>query len=955
MATTVYVAHHPYDAEKDDELTLEVGDLINVSDSSDPGWWVGERVKDGKAGWFPSNFVDPYEQPAAETSAPLSEPVADAPALATTAAAPAAPEEAAPAAPKHEGPVLARVEYDYEAKESGELSLEVGRVVTILDSSDPAWWTGDLNGKVGTFPSNYVKLLEHKEETEGSGDKPAKFKLAAFGVKQGGLGSLFAGGVVPGLKKTGLKKVGGVDTGAQAAGTSKRSSMDEPRSPVVHAAPPKVAPPVAEEVLAPLVNPTAVRAAPPPAPVVPVEQVASPEPRVPSRAKKPKVKQIKALVLYDYTAQEDDEISLVKGSTIVVTDKMGDEGWWSGRCDNGDAGNFPSDFVQEIKEDATQSPTVAPAAPTPTPAAAPAPAPIAIPTATTVADATLKSPVHSRPPIHAPVPLPSIPVEPIRTDLPRSRTDPPLATPPAFPRGSRPPSMIASPTQAPAQVHDARPLNEGPPLPGSPPPKRLSMVSRTSSHDHPASPRHTNAPAIPEPTSPMSTHSTHGDLSRSSTTSRRPHKPVPEAPLQEAEEEESHTPAVEDTAAASSEAPVTPNRNSYILPTPVSRNRPLPPLARPPSIHQVTENNRRSVVIPPSAHLPSVPSETEETAQESHVIQEEKDEPEADSHQQHEEAHHVASAETVLPETVEQKVVSEESAAQDEPAIAHQEEEAEEQAHEAEEAKVHQEDGVQGEAEATVVSANAEQEQQQQEQEQEEELVAAAVEEEKEPEKPKLPEIESSGPALSHASRPRPAKGRKPPSAPVPNAETSFVSQLEADVKAAPMVEEKKPETSSSVEKVAPPPPPKPIKPIFQKFPTPFAGAQPLNVTLRPTGRRAGSSNDAPQSPGGHGGESAPTGGVVGGAGPGAGAGATPATATVPPAGGVKSLSSRFGQFQGVPASGGNSAALELEIAKLRRWMTEELDRVKKELADERESRERLQEEVNQLKAQLQG
>lgn len=57
------------------------------------------------------------------------------------------------------GPVLARVEYDYEAKESGELSLEVGRVVTILDSSDPAWWTGDLNGKVGTFPSNVRTVL----------------------------------------------------------------------------------------------------------------------------------------------------------------------------------------------------------------------------------------------------------------------------------------------------------------------------------------------------------------------------------------------------------------------------------------------------------------------------------------------------------------------------------------------------------------------------------------------------------------------------------------------------------------------------------------------------------------------------------------------------------------------------------------------------------------------------
>ncbi|KAF9978659.1 SH3-domain kinase binding protein 1 [Mortierella antarctica] len=949
-ATTVYVAHHPYDAEKEDELTLEVGDVINVSDSSDPGWWVGERVKDGKAGWFPSNFVDPYEQPA-ETSAPHPEPVADAPAPATAPAV-AATEEAAPAPPKHEGPVLARVEYDYEAKESGELSLEVGRVVTILDSSDPAWWTGDLNGKVGTFPSNYVKLLEHKEETEGSGDKPVKFKLAAFGVKQGGLGSLFAGGVVPGLKKTGLKKVGGLDTGAQALGASKRSSMDEPRSPVVHAAPPKVAPPVAEEVLAPLVNPTAVRAAPPPTPVVPVEQVASPEPRVPSRAKKPKVKQIKALVLYDYTAQEDDEISLVKGATIVVTDKMGDEGWWSGRCDNGDAGNFPSDFVQEIKEEPTQSPTVAPDTPTP----APAPVPIAIPATTSVAEATPKSPVHSRPPIHAPVPLPSIPVEPIRTDLPRSRTDPPLATPPAFPRGSRPPSMIASPTQPHAQVHEARPLNEGPPLPGSPPPKRLSMVSRSSSHDFPASPRHTNAPAIPEPSSPISTHSTHGDLSRSSTTSRRPHKPVPEAPLQEAEEEESHTPAVEEMAASTEAAPVTPNRSSYILPTPVSRNRPLPPLARPPSIHQMTENNRRSVVIPPSTHLPSVPSESEETVQESHAIQEEKDESAADAHhqQQHEEVPQAAS-ETLLAEAVEQKEISEEPVAQDEPAITHHDE----QVHEAEEAKVHQEAGIQEVVDAPPAVpadvAETEQDQQEQGQEQEEEeeegeVAEAVVEEEKEPEKPKLPEIESSGPTLSHASRPRPAKGRKPPSAPVPNAETSFVSQLEADVKAAPIVEEKKPDTPSSVEKVAPPPPPKPIKPIFQKFPTPFAGAQPLNVTLRPTGRRAGSSNDAPQSPGGHGGETTSLGGAAGGA------GATPATATVPPAGGVKSLSSRFGQFQGVPASGGgNSAALELEIAKLRRWMTEELDRVKKELSDERESREKLQEEVNQLKAQLQG
>lgn len=51
----LYIVHHNYDAEKGDELTLQVGDIINVSDNSDPGWWVGERVKDGQAGWFPAN------------------------------------------------------------------------------------------------------------------------------------------------------------------------------------------------------------------------------------------------------------------------------------------------------------------------------------------------------------------------------------------------------------------------------------------------------------------------------------------------------------------------------------------------------------------------------------------------------------------------------------------------------------------------------------------------------------------------------------------------------------------------------------------------------------------------------------------------------------------------------------------------------------------------------------
>ncbi|KAG0303863.1 hypothetical protein BGZ98_006202 [Dissophora globulifera] len=148
----------------------------------------------------------------------------------------------------------------------------------------------------------------------------------------------------------------------------------------------------------------------------------------------------------------------------------------------------------------------------------------------------------------------------------------------------------------------------------------------------------------------------------------------------------------------------------------------------------------------------------------------------------------------------------------------------------------------------------------------------------------------------------------------------------------------KKPEPAASVIEKTAAPPPKPIKPIFQKFLTPFACAQPAPIALRPTGRRTTSANDSPVSPGA-GGERSSAASLVGVA----GSSGAPTLRAAPPAGGVKSLSSRCGQFQGVPASGSNnSAALELGIAKLRRWMTEELDRVKKELTDEGKSRVKL-------------
>ena len=50
--------------------------------------------------------------------------------------------------------------YNFNAKESGELSLRKNDVVTVIDKSHPNWWTGEMvkNGKQqrGRFPRTYV-------------------------------------------------------------------------------------------------------------------------------------------------------------------------------------------------------------------------------------------------------------------------------------------------------------------------------------------------------------------------------------------------------------------------------------------------------------------------------------------------------------------------------------------------------------------------------------------------------------------------------------------------------------------------------------------------------------------------------------------------------------------------------------------------------------------------------
>ncbi|KAH3803702.1 hypothetical protein DPMN_131969, partial [Dreissena polymorpha] len=55
----------------------------------------------------------------------------------------------------------AQVRYPYVGEHEDELSLTEGEIINVLDKDleDSGWWRGEINGRVGVFPGNFVELI----------------------------------------------------------------------------------------------------------------------------------------------------------------------------------------------------------------------------------------------------------------------------------------------------------------------------------------------------------------------------------------------------------------------------------------------------------------------------------------------------------------------------------------------------------------------------------------------------------------------------------------------------------------------------------------------------------------------------------------------------------------------------------------------------------------------------
>ncbi|KAM4735167.1 SH3 domain-containing protein 21 [Anableps anableps] len=159
-----------YTPQNEDELELVVGETLAIIREIEDGWWMG--LKNGKLGAFPSNFVKEIfvspkdaKQNEAKARPKLSEAVFS-----------KEKSQRASVRNKAKNSVeYCQVMFDYKAKAVDELELKKGDVVAILnkETEDEGWWEGELNGRCGFFPDNFVMVLPPKDNLQsGSTSQP---------------------------------------------------------------------------------------------------------------------------------------------------------------------------------------------------------------------------------------------------------------------------------------------------------------------------------------------------------------------------------------------------------------------------------------------------------------------------------------------------------------------------------------------------------------------------------------------------------------------------------------------------------------------------------------------------------------------------------------------------------------------------------------------------------------
>ncbi|XP_025209575.1 intersectin-2 isoform X4 [Theropithecus gelada] len=384
-----YRALYPFEARNHDEMSFNSGDIIQVDEKTigEPGWLYGSFQ--GNFGWFPCNYVE--KMPSSENEKAVSPKKALLPPTVSLSATSTSSEPLSsnqPASvtdyqnvsfsnltvntswqkksaftrtvspgsvsPIHgQGQVVenlkAQALCSWTAKKDNHLNFSKHDIITVLEQQEN-WWFGEVHGGRGWFPKSYVKIIPgsevKREEPEALyaaiNKKPTS---AAYLVGEEYIALYPYSSVEPGdltftegeeilvTQKDGEWWTGSIGDRSgifpsnyvkpkdqESFGSASKSGASNKKPEIAQARGKKRQKGWFPASHVKLLGPSSERATPAFHPVCQV------------------------IAMYDYAANNEDELSFSKGQLINVMNKD-DPDWWQGEI-NGVTGLFPSNYVK---------------------------------------------------------------------------------------------------------------------------------------------------------------------------------------------------------------------------------------------------------------------------------------------------------------------------------------------------------------------------------------------------------------------------------------------------------------------------------------------------------------------------------------------------------------------------------------------------------------------------------
>lgn len=131
-----YVAVTDYEKQESSEISLHVGQVVEVIEKNESGWWFVSS--EDAQGWVPATCLEAQDDPD-DFSIPGEE------------------EE------KYS------VIYPYSARDQDEIDLERGMVVEVIQKNLEGWWKIRYQGREGWAPASYLKKADIQSQKQSAG------------------------------------------------------------------------------------------------------------------------------------------------------------------------------------------------------------------------------------------------------------------------------------------------------------------------------------------------------------------------------------------------------------------------------------------------------------------------------------------------------------------------------------------------------------------------------------------------------------------------------------------------------------------------------------------------------------------------------------------------------------------------------------------------------------------